>query len=145
MMKIYKKPLDREKVINDWYEELPKSKHGAFITFVGIVRDEEGISGLSFDIYKPILKKWFKKWKKYAKENNSMIFMAHSTGDVGLKEVSFIAGVSSPKRRFALETIDKFVEDFKNNAPIWKYDLKKGKRVYAEYRSSKINGSGLLL
>ena len=29
---------------------------GAFITFVGIIRDENQIDGLSFDLYEPILK-----------------------------------------------------------------------------------------
>jgi len=44
----------------------------------------------------------------------------------------------------ALELIDEFVEDFKANAPIWKYDLKDNKRIYAKDRSTAISGSGLL-
>jgi len=43
-----------------------------------------------------------------------------------------------------LELIDEFVEDFKANAPIWKYDVKEGKRIYAAERSTPMNGSGLL-
>lgn len=144
MFKIYDKPLNREKIMNRWFKATPNSKHGAFITFIGIIRDEDNIEGLRFDIYEPILKKWFSKWQKEAMKQNSLVFMAHSKGDVKLNEISFMCAVSSPKRRFALETIDKFVEDFKANAPIWKYDIKKGERVYAEKRSAKIEGSGLL-
>ena len=70
--------------------------------------------------------------------------MAHSRGDVMLHESSYIAAVFSPKRRVALEFIDEFVEDFKASAPIWKYDLKNGKRIYALDRSTEIQGSGLL-
>ena len=40
--------------------------------------------------------------------------------------------------------IDLFVEDFKAQAPIWKYDLKDGERIYAKERSTPIVGSGLL-
>jgi molybdopterin synthase catalytic subunit len=40
--------------------------------------------------------------------------------------------------------IDEFVEDFKSAAPIWKYDIIDGKRVYAEDRSTAIKGAGLL-
>jgi len=40
--------------------------------------------------------------------------------------------------------IDEFVEDFKASAPIWKYDLKDGKRIYALDRSTAIKGSGIL-
>ena len=71
--------------------------------------------------------------------------MAHSRGDVFNHESSYIAAVCSPKRRVALELIDEFVEDFKAQAPIWKYDIIDNKRIYAQDRSTAIKGSGLLL
>ena len=40
--------------------------------------------------------------------------------------------------------IDEFVEDFKARAPIWKYDIRNGKRVYAKDRSMTLPNSGLL-
>ncbi len=43
-----------------------------------------------------------------------------------------------------IELIDEFVEDFKASAPIWKYDLKNGNRIYALDRSTAIEGSGIL-
>jgi hypothetical protein len=36
------------------------------------------------------------------------------------------------------------VEDFKSNAPIWKYDVINGERIYAYKRSQAIVGAGLL-
>ena len=42
------------------------------------------------------------------------------------------------------KTFLKQAEDFKAQAPIWKYDIIKGDRVYAEDRSTSIKGSGLL-
>jgi molybdopterin synthase catalytic subunit len=56
-----------------------------------------------------------------------------------------MSAVFSPKRRVALELIDEFVEDFKANAPIWKYDVINGKRIYAEDRSTPMDGSGLMV
>jgi len=108
------------------------------------VRDENGIEGLSFDIYEPILNSWFDAWQEKARARGAVLKMAHSRGDVLLHESSYIAAVFSPKRRVALEMIEEFVEDFKASAPIWKYDLKDGKRVYADDRSTAIKGSGLL-
>jgi len=70
--------------------------------------------------------------------------MAHSRGDVYLHQSSYISAVVSPKRRVALEMIDEFVEDFKASAPIWKYDLIDGKRIYAKDRSKALKQSGLL-
>jgi len=136
--------LDAEEIFALWHDEYKSSNYGAFITFVGIVRDEDGIDGLSFDLYLPILEAWFDSWKERAKAENALIVMAHSIGDVALHKSSFIAAVLSPKRKVALRLINEFVEDFKANAPIWKYDLRDGKRVYAQDRSARLEGAGIL-
>ena len=143
-MELYNGSLNVPNILTKWYDETKDSNFGAFIPFVGTVRSEDGIDGLSFDIYEPILKKWFEKWENIAKMRGAKVKIAHSKGDVLLHESSYISAVFSPKRRVALELIDEFVEDFKANAPIWKYDLIDGKRVYAENRSKEIDGSGLL-
>jgi len=144
MLYLYDGGLDVPRILKDWYEEEAVSNYGAYIPFVGTIRDEDGIDGLSFDIYEPILESWFKAWQEKAKERGAVIKMAHSRGDVLLHQSSYIAAVFSPKRRVALEFIDEFVEDFKASAPIWKYDLRAGKRIYALDRSTAIKGSGIL-
>jgi molybdopterin synthase catalytic subunit len=143
-LELYDGGLDVPNIIKRWYESESKNNYGAFIPFIGTIRDENNIEGLSFDIYEPILKNWFDAWQQKAKERGAIIKMAHSRGDVMLHESSYISAVFSPKRRVALELIDEFVEDFKASAPIWKYDLKDGKRIYAEDRSTAIEGSGIL-
>ncbi len=144
MLSLYDGSLDVPTILKEWYEEEARSNYGAFIPFVGTVRSEDGIDGLSFDVYEPILESWFSSWQKTAEKKGAKIKMAHSKGDVMLHESSYIAAVFSPKRRVALEFIDEFVEAFKSSAPIWKYDLKDGKRIYAKDRSTAIAGSGLL-
>lgn len=144
MLELYDGALDVPALLTRWYAEEARSNYGAFIPFVGTVRDEAGIDGLSFDIYEPILHAWFDAWQAKAAARGARLKMAHSRGDVLLHESSYIAAVFSPKRRVALETIDAFVEDFKASAPIWKYDLKNGARLYAADRSTAIGGSGLL-
>lgn len=144
-LQIHKGSLEVEKITNFWYNKYKSSNFGAIITFVGVVRDENEIEGLSFDIYEPILNSWFDEWQKKANEKNAIVLMAHSIGDVLNHESSYIAAVCSPKRRVALELIDEFVEDFKAQAPIWKYDIINNQRVYAKDRSTAIKGSGILL
>ena len=144
MLQIFDGDLAVEQITNSWYEKYKNLNYGAIITFVGVVRDENNIEGLSFDIYEPILKLWFDSWQKKANEKNAIVLMAHSRGDVKNHQSSYIACVCSPKRRVALELIDEFVEDFKKNAPIWKYDLRDNKRIYAKDRSQKIDGAGIL-
>ena len=144
MIELYSGALDVPEILTRWYESQSKSNYGAFIPFVGTVREEGGIEGLSFDIYEPILESWFEAWQEKAKEKGAIVMMAHSVGDVPLHTSSYISAVFSPKCRVALELINEFVEDFKASAPIWKYDLIDGKRVYAKERSTQIKGSGLL-
>lgn len=144
MLELYNGPLDVPALLTEWYTQEAQSNYGAYIPFVGTVRDESGIEGLSFDIYEPILLAWFGRWQEAAARKGAKLKMAHSRGDVPVHTSSYIAAVFSPKRRVALEMIDAFVEDFKASAPIWKYDLIDGQRVYAEARSTAITGSGLL-
>lgn len=144
MLELYDGALNVPALLTRWYKEESTSNYGAYIPFVGTVRSENGIEGLSFDIYEPLLESWYLNWKEKAAARGAIIKMAHSRGDVMLHESSYIAAVFSPKRRVALEFIDEFVEDFKASAPIWKYDLFDGQRIYAADRSTAIRGSGLL-
>jgi molybdopterin synthase catalytic subunit len=144
MLELYEGALKIPQILKEWYEDERINNYGAYVSFVGTVREEGGIEGLSFDIYEPILTSWFDAWQEKAKANNAKVRMAHSKGDVPVHTSSYVAAVFSPKRRVALEFIDIFVEDFKASAPIWKYDIIEGKRVYAKERSTSIAGSGLL-
>lgn len=143
-MELYDGALDVQTIFNQWLDEESESNYGAYIPFVGTIRAEDGIEALSFDIYEPVLQKWFDDWVEKAEKLGAKVKMAHAIGDVPVHTSSYISAVFSPKRRVALELIDEFVEDFKANAPIWKYDVIDGKRMYAEDRSTPMNGSGLL-
>ena len=143
-MELFQGSLDVKAIFNQWLDEESESNYGAYIPFVGTIRAENNIEALSFDIYEPILKSWFDGWVKKAESRGAKVKMAHAIGDVPVHTSSYISAVFSPKRRVALELIDEFVEDFKANAPIWKYDVINGERIYAKDRSTPMSGSGLL-
>ena len=144
MLEIYSGALPVEEILSRWYRSNRTKNYGAYITFTGTVRDENGIDGLSFDLYRPLLESWLNSWNSIAEQKGAVIALAHSQGDVPLFTSSYVTAVWSPKRRVALDLIDPFVEDFKAKAPIWKYDLIGGKRVFAADRAYKLDGSGLL-
>jgi len=144
-MELHNGSLDAKEIFGRWLDEEADSNYGAYIPFVGTIRAEDGIEALSFDIYEPILEQWFDRWQERASELGAKVKMAHSIGDVPVHTSSYISAVFSPRRRVALELIDEFVEDFKANAPIWKYDVIDGERIYAADRSTPMDGAGLLV
>ena len=143
-MELYQGPLNVKEIFGRWLDEESDSNYGAYIPFVGTIRAEGGIEALSFDIYEPILQSWFDTWQEQAEREGAIVKMAHAIGDVPVHSSSYISAVFSPRRRVALELIDRFVEDFKANAPIWKYDVIGGERIYAADRSTPMSGAGLL-
>lgn len=144
MLQIYEGALNVFKVYESWYKKCATKNYGAIVNFTGVVRNENSIEGLSFDIYEPILKSWFNAWQDKMKKEGAIIFMAHSTGDVLLHESSFICFIASPKRKVSLKFIEEFVEDFKASAPIWKYDIRNSQRMYAKTRSTLLPYAGIL-
>ena len=108
------------------------------------ILDSSDIEALSFDIYKPLLEKWFNSWQEKAHNVGAYVCMAHSIGDVPCGKSSFMCAIISSHRKVALSLYAEFVEDFKANAPIWKYDIINGQRIYAKTRSKALKGSGIL-
>ena len=58
-MELYHGPLDSKEIFGRWLDEQAESNYGAYIPFVGTIRAEDDIEALSFDIYEPVLQKWF--------------------------------------------------------------------------------------
>ncbi|NPA55569.1 MAG: molybdenum cofactor biosynthesis protein MoaE [Epsilonproteobacteria bacterium] len=132
MIEIYDGALPTTAIYEKWYQ---LQQGGMLLSFTGIVRADNNIDGLSFDIYEPMLNEWFAKWQ-------NRVLMAHSRGDVLVGQSSFMCGVYAKHREFRL--IEEFVEDFKANAPIWKYDLVGNQRIFAKDRSHKLPYAGIL-
>lgn len=148
-LEIYNAPLMCSEIYTKWSAFAAMNNLGANAIFTGIVRSEhneenENVLGLSFDIYMPLLVQWFAKWEKFANSHQAIIKMAHSQGDVLIGQSSYMAGIFSSKRKIVLKLFAKFIEDFKHNAPIWKYDILAKGRVYANKRSYKLPNSGIL-
>ena len=144
MLKLYKGKVEVEEFFKVAYNENRFSGFGAFNSFIGIVREENGISGLYFEIYKPLLDNWFNKWQEEAKKKEAKIYMAHTDGLAKVGESSFCAFVFSRHRDVSFDLLKDFVEDFKKNAPIWKYDYIGGKKVFAMDRAKEVDNSGIL-
>ncbi|RAX58454.1 hypothetical protein CCZ01_02890 [Helicobacter monodelphidis] len=144
---IFEGALELLTLYERWNSFAQKNNYGAVINFSGIVRQESEMNkeedGLYFEIYEPLLVKWFDSWQEKLKQKGAFLCMAHSKGFVGVGQSSFSVSILSSKRSTALQSIEEFVEDFKANAPIWKYDQISHQRFFAKARSQSIAGSGL--
>lgn len=136
--------LNTKEIYNTWENNAREQNCGALSVFTGIVRGENNITHLSFDIYMPLLQSWFNIWQQKAKNKQAIIYMAHSRGDVEIGKSSYMCGLISKNRKSVLELYIDFIEDFKANAPIWKYDIINGSRIYALSRSKEIKGARLI-
>ncbi|PAF48808.1 hypothetical protein BKH43_07640 [Helicobacter sp. 13S00401-1] len=133
-----------------------ESGFGALSTFEGIVRDDKiagedlkdkeapKVEALKFQIYEPLFIKWMREWQEKASKKGVVLALAHSYGVVKVGETSYVASVMSKHRKPVLELFASFVDDFKANAPIWKFDIANGKEIYALDRSQTLKHSGLL-
>lgn len=144
MFKIVDGSLDVVKLYEECFKSYKHKNYGAFLSFCGIVRAEDNIKALSFDIYEKLLLSWFSQWQKKVEKEGILLCFAHSKGNVYLHESSFFAAVFSKNRKEGLITLNDFVEDFKANAPIWKYDFIGEEKIYAKNRSIKLKNAGLL-
>ena len=143
-LQIFNGALNTSEIYATWENEARKQNCGALSVFTGIVRGENNITHLSFDIYLPILQAWFDTWQIKAKELQTTIYMAHSSGDVEIGKSSYMCALISKNRKSVLSLYNDFIEDFKTNAPIWKYDIIDGKRIYALHRSFELKGARLV-
>lgn len=144
MFELVDGPLNVPYFYEKYFNFYKDKNFGAFLSFCGIVRAEDNIQALSFDIYDKLLKTWFDEWQKSVKKDNIKLCFAHSRGDVKIHESSYFAAVLSPQRKKGLQILNDFVEDFKARAPIWKYNIKNSQRIYAKDRSTVLKEAGLL-
>lgn len=144
MFELHNGALSVTQIYKAWFERYKSENLGAMITFCGIVRDENGVEALYFEIYEKLLKAWFDKWCEKVAQDKVVLCFAHSKGEVKIHQSSYFVAVISKQRKLGLRLINEFVEDFKANAPIWKFDVKNGVKTYAFERSSKLKHAGIL-
>ena len=144
MFELHNGALSVTQIYKAWFERYKSENLGAMITFCGIVRDENGVEALYFEIYEKLLKAWFDKWCEKVAQDKVVLCFAHSKGEVKIHQSSYFVAVISKQRKLGLRLINEFVEDCKANAPIWKFDVKNGVKTYAFERSSKLKHAGIL-
>jgi len=98
---------------------------GAVVTFLGVVRGEEGgtlIAGLEYSVYEPMATRVLEHLARETIERFGVlrVNVEHSQGLVPTGQCSFGLTISGAHRRETLDAMDWYIERMKQDAPIWK-------------------------
>ena len=98
---------------------------GAVVTFDGVVRRAElgrQIDALDYDVYEPMASQQLRRLAQSIADVHGLIAVRveHSRGRVAVEECSFRLQIASAHRKEAIQAMDVFIDQMKQDVPIWK-------------------------
>ncbi len=109
-------------------EAVTTPKHGAIVTFVGVVRNETAakhVLRLDYEAYAPMAGK---KMAQIAEETAErwpgvLLSAQHRVGTLQPTEAAVVLAVSAAHRKAAFEACQYFMQRLKQDVPIWKKEV----------------------
>ncbi len=126
-MRMFKITEDAIKV-DALYDDVLKDRHGAIVTFAGVVRDHSGDKStqyLEYEAYAPMAEKKMAQigaevGDKWGVED---IAILHRIGRLEIGEISVLIAVASPHRLEAIQACHYAIDRLKEIVPIWKKEV----------------------
>ncbi|TFF86080.1 MAG: hypothetical protein EU551_02580 [Promethearchaeota archaeon] len=142
MIGIYKKgEIDLYELISSIKDHPNINKAGAIVTFTGIMRGEEAdkkVERLKIDSYKEMAEKVLKKIVDEEKGNGIIdIQIVHLIGEFMPGEDLVYVVVLGAHRQECFRTIEKVVNRYKTEAPLWKKEILENGKEYWVNNSHK--------
>jgi molybdopterin synthase catalytic subunit len=108
---------------------------GAVCGFVGTVRDHTGpheVEALEYESYAEMAEKVLRQigGEVCARSPKARVAVLHRVGRLGIGEASVVIAVSSPHRAEAFEGCRHVIERLKEDAPIWKKEIRRDGSVW---------------
>jgi len=100
---------------------------GAVVSFLGVVRGDEGVSKLDFEVYEEMAEKKLKDIRREAMEKYQIEDLAiiHRKGTLKVGENIVLVVASAAHRKEAFAACEWSMEQLKKVVPIWKKERKK--------------------
>lgn len=123
-VEIAKKPLSQDAA----HRFVADAKHGAYNSFVGMVRDKNlgrDVLGVSYDVFEPLAIATLQRLCEQVRDEHHHhinIYIAHAKGRLAVGEASVIIAVSTPHRAESFAACRTLIESLKHEAPIWKQE-----------------------
>jgi len=111
--------------IDELVMKLKKPEIGAIVTFLGVVRAEEGLKGLNVEVYEEMAEQVLKKLEREAREkfNIEAVEIVHRAGSLKVGENIVVILVGAKHRKEAFQACEYLIDELKARVPIWKEEL----------------------
>jgi molybdopterin synthase catalytic subunit len=128
--------IDLQELVQAVSSEDPGA-HGAIVTFVGAVREENNgrrVTRLEYEAYEPLALRAFAiisdevtgRWP------SARVAFHHRTGSLAVGETSVAIAAASPHRAEAFSACRYVIERLKQVAPVWKHEFFEGGEAWIE-------------
>jgi len=118
MIEITEKAIDVPKVL----DSVRSKTAGGVVHFIGVVRNDEGIDGLTYESYPEMALSVMKRIAEEAKRRWPIetVSVVHRVGWIPVGEEAVVVAVGSGHRAEAFEACRFVIDRVKEEAPIWK-------------------------
>jgi len=107
-------------------EEAVRTKDGGIVTFLGVVRDDDGegrrVTGLSYEAFSALAEREFETIADEAgrRFGDVRIAIVHRVGELRVGEIAVAVLASAVHRGTAFDACRYAIDELKRRAPIWK-------------------------
>jgi molybdopterin synthase catalytic subunit len=110
--------------IDELAREMKTPEIGAIVTFLGTVRANKGMKGLTIEVYRAMAVNELEKLEREAREKFAIeaVAIVHREGALNVGENIVAILVGAKHRKEAFRACEYLIDELKERVPIWKQD-----------------------
>jgi molybdopterin synthase catalytic subunit len=111
--------------IDELVKKLKTPEMGAIVTFLGVVRGDTGIKGLTIETYEKMAVDELEKLEREAREKFEIeaVEIVHREGSLKVGENIVAILVGAKHRKEAFRACEYLIDELKERVPIWKKEV----------------------
>jgi molybdopterin synthase catalytic subunit len=108
--------------LDELVQRLKRPELGAIVTFLGVVRADPGVTGITVEIYREMAAAELRKLEQEAREKFEIdaVEIVHREGPLKVGENIVAILVGARHRRDAFRACEYLINELKKRVPIWK-------------------------
>lgn len=108
--------------LDELVQRLKRPELGAIVTFLGVVRADPGVTGITVEIYREMAAAELRKLEQEAREKFEIdaVEIVHREGPLKVGENIVAIIVGARHRRDAFRACEYLINELKKRVPIWK-------------------------